>query len=236
MKILMIATSHEQLGNTGRKTGLWLEELAVPYLNFKEAGAVITLASPTGGPIPLDPKSESVLASSSAIRRFQRDQECSEALDYSIPLDQLKAETFDMVYIAGGHGALWDFAGNEQLLFLLKDFIFQHKVIGLVSHAAAALVTLQDITGDPFVKGRRVTCYSDAEETVAGLTDVIPFSLESKLVASGAIYSKGPDYRPYMITDGNIVYGQNAASAMEVGRQMLFLQKDSVKKTLAQKN
>jgi putative intracellular protease/amidase len=138
MKLLIITTSHEDLGTTGRKTGLWLEELAVPYYLFKDTGAVITLASPKGEAIPLDPKSESIIASTSTIRRFQKDLEASSLLAHSIPLHTLQAADFDMVFLPGGHGAMWDFPENESLTQLLEDFSRQGKIIGLVSHAVSA--------------------------------------------------------------------------------------------------
>jgi putative intracellular protease/amidase len=226
MKILIIATSHTQLGDSGRKTGVWLEELAIPYYIFKEAGAVLTLASPNGGEIPLDPKSESILASTPTIRRFQKDLEAISDCAHSIPLDSLKAVDFDMVYVTGGNGALWDFPDNPILKEVVQDFDRQHKILGLVSQGVAALLGLQNTAGEDFVKGRNLTAYSDSEQQVAGLTAVVPFSLESRLVAAGAVYTKGPDYRPYTVTDNNLIYGQNPISAREVSRGMLTLAKN----------
>ncbi len=227
MKILIVATSHTQLGDTGRKTGVWLEELAIPYYIFKEAGAVLTLASPQGGEIPLDPKSESILASTPTIRRFQKDLEAISDCAHSIPLDTLKAIDFDMVYVAGGHGALWDFPDNPNLKELLQDFDRQHKILGLVSQGVTALLGLQNNAGEDFVKGRNLTAFSDSEQQVAGLTAVVPFSLESKLVAAGAKYSKTLDYKPYTVTDNNLICGQNPISAREVSRGMLTLAKNN---------
>jgi putative intracellular protease/amidase len=230
VKILIIATSHQQLGDTGRKTGSWLESLAIPYYIFKDAGAIITFASPLGGPLPLDPKSESIIASNSTIRRFQKDREVISDLSHSIPLDTLKAEDFDMVLLPGGHGPMWDFPDNDSLGQLLADFNRQNKPVGLISHGVSALVSLKNELGEPFVKGRHLTAYSNSEEQVAGLTGVIPFSLESKLISLGAFYTKGADYTPFAITDGNIISGQNPASSSEVGKRMLGLLKESQKK------
>jgi putative intracellular protease/amidase len=227
MKILIVATSHTQLGDTGRKTGVWLEELAIPYYIFKEAGAILTLASPRGGEIPLDPKSESILASTPTIRRFQKDLEAISDCAHSIPLNTLKAVDFDMVYVTGGNGALWDFPDNPILKELLQDFDRQHKILGLVSQGVAALLGLQNNAGEDFVKGRNLTAYSDSEQQVAGLTAVVPFSLESKFAAAGAVYTKGPDYRPYTVTDNNLIFGQNPISAREVSRGMLTLAKNN---------
>jgi putative intracellular protease/amidase len=227
MKVLIVATSHAQMGDSIRRTGLWLEELVIPYYIFKEAGAVLTIASPLGGAIPLDPKSESILASTPTIRRFQNDPACVSDLSHSTPLNELKAEDFDMVFVAGGHGAMWDFRENTALKELLGDFIRQHKITGFVCHGAAALLGLQDDKGDPFVKGRRLTAYSNSEEEVAGLTKVVPFSLESELVAAGALYSKSADYTNYMVTDGHLICGQNSISSRDVSRTMLVLLKKS---------
>ena len=230
MNILIVATSHTQLGDTGRKTGLWLEELAFPYYIYKDAGATMVLASPRGGPVPLDPKSESILASTPTIRKFQKDPEGISLLAQSLSLAEVKAEDYDMVYVGGGHGALWDFPDNAALKQLLDDFIRQQKIIGLVSHGVAALLALQNnSTGESLVKGRRLTGFSNSEQKVVGLTDVVPFSLESRLVADGAIYTKGDDFRTHTVTDGKIISGQNPISSLEVSRKMLALLKDSTR-------
>jgi len=240
MKILIIATSHEQLGNTGRKTGLWLEELAIPYFIFKEAGAVITLASPKGGPIPLDPKSESIIVSTAAIRRFQKDPEAISFLASSISLDTLTgAENFDMIFITGGHGPLWDFPENQPLRQLIEGFNRQQKVIGAVCHGVAALVSPKNELGELLVKGRNLTAFSNSEEQSSGLKEEnLPFLLESNLVALGALYSKAADYTSHTVTDGNLITGQNSASAREVARKMLVLLKELPDKaqSLAQLN
>jgi putative intracellular protease/amidase len=230
MNILIVATSHTALGDTGRKTGLWLEELAFPYYIFKDAGATMVLASPKGGPVPLDPKSESILASTPTIRRFQKDPEGISLLAHSLVLEDVKAENYDMVYVGGGHGALWDFPDNRVLQTLLNDFIRQDKIIGLVSHGVAALLALHNIsTGEPFMKGRWLTAFSNSEQQVVGLTAVVPFSLESRLVADGAIYGKGDDFRTHTVTDGKIITGQNPISSLDVSRKMLALLKESTK-------
>lgn len=236
MKILIVATSHEQLGDTGRKTGLWLEELAFPYYVFKDAGAVMALASPRGGEVPLDPKSESILASTPTIRRFQKDPEGISLLAHSIALSDVKVEDFDMVYVAGGHGALWDFPENEVLKEVLQAFIRHQKVIGLVSHGVAALLALRNFGGEPFVKGRHLTAFSNSEQQVAGLTAVVPFSLESKLVAEGALYTKGDDFRTHTVTDGRLICGQNPISSLDVSRRMLALLKESTKEMAPSRN
>jgi putative intracellular protease/amidase len=228
MKLLIITTSHEDLGTTGRKTGLWLEELAVPYYLFKDIGASITLASPLGGAVPVDPKSESIIASTSTIRRFQKDLEVSSWLAHSIPLNTLQASDFDMVFLAGGHGAMWDFPDNGSLTQLLEDFSRQGKVIGLVSHAVAALVSMKASDGEPFVKGKDLTAFSNTEEEGSGLMGVVPFALESKLVAFHAYYSKSADYICHSVASGRVITGQNPASSGAVVKKMLALQKEVV--------
>jgi putative intracellular protease/amidase len=221
IRILIVATSHDRLGDSGRKTGAWLEELAIPFYIFKEAGALITLASPKGGEVPLDPKSESIIVSTSTMRRFQKDPEAIALLEHSLPLSTQRAQDFDLVYLAGGPGPAWDFAWNGVLKELLEDFDRQHKLIGAVSHGAAGLLALKNALGDPLVKGRRLTAFSHSEEKAFGLTAIMPLMLESALTGLGALYSQGPDFEKYIVIDGNIITGQNAASAREVARQLL---------------
>ncbi|MHA4810808.1 type 1 glutamine amidotransferase domain-containing protein [Flavitalea flava] len=229
-KILIIATSQAKMGESPRRTGIWLEELAVPYYIFRDAGAVITLASPKGGEIPLDPKSESIIVSTSTTRRFQKDVEARSWLSKSVSLNNLKAEDFDMVFLPGGHGPMWDFPGNKALKDLLEDFYRQHKLIGAVCHGVAGLVDLEDRLGNPLVKGKQLTAFSNTEETVSGLTDIVPFLLETKLISLGALYNRRPDFESYTVTDGNIITGQNPASAKEVAMKLLACQKDLSKR------
>jgi len=225
-KILIITTSHAQMGDTNRKTGLWLEELAVPYFVFRDAGVAITLASPKGGPVPLDPKSESTLASNSTVRRFKKDPEAMYSLEHTVSLGAQRADNFDMVLLTGGHGPMWDYPANEPLKQLLHDFNRQYKPIGAVCHGAVALVFMENSLGEPLVKGRRLTAFSNSEEEVSGLTAIVPFLLESKLVFLGASYSKGPDFISHTVTDGNIITGQNPASSMDVALKLLARQKE----------
>ncbi len=227
VKILIVTTSHDQLGNTGRKTGAWLEELAVPYYIFKGAGADVTLASPLGGRIPIDPRSESIIASTPTIRRFQKDPEVASWLTHSDALGTFKTTDFDMVFLPGGHAAIWDFPHNSHLIQLLEDFHRQDKILGLLSYAASVLVSMLTGDGEPFVKGKDLTAFSNSEEQLAGLTGIIPFSLESKLVASHAYYSKAADYVCHTVVNEHIVTGQNPASAGEVAKKMLLLLKET---------
>ena len=231
IKILIVATSQEQMGETGRKTGVWLEELAVPYYIFKDAGAVITLASPKGGVVPLDPKSESIIVSTSTTRRFQKDPEISAWLSHAEVAGTLKAENYDLVFLPGGHGLMWDFPGDESLTLLLEEFYRLNKLIGATGHGVAALLSLKSKTGEPLLKGRQLTGYSNSEEKVLGLTDIVPFPLESSLVSLGAIYRKGPDFESHVVADSNFITGQNSSSAKEVAKQLLICLKEAAKRT-----
>jgi putative intracellular protease/amidase len=225
LKILLIATSHEKLGDTGRKTGVWLEELACPYFIFRDAGAKITLASPNGGPIPLDPKSESIIVANSYTKKFLKDPEVMSLLAHPVALDTVSAINFDLVLVAGGHGALWDLAENGALTYLLEDFSRQHKLIAAVCHGVAALAPLRNTDGEWLVKGRQLTAFSDNEEKSAGLTDAVPFLLESRLVSLGARYSKAADHTSHTVTDGRIITGQNPSSSAELARKILLFMK-----------
>jgi putative intracellular protease/amidase len=230
LKILIVTTSHAQMGNTSNKAGLWLETLAVPYYLFKEAGALLTLASPKGGSVPLDPKSESIIVSTSTIRRFQKDPETISFLEHAVPLSTLIASDFDLLFLPGGHGPMWDFPCNAHLKELVEDFNGQQKPIGAVSHGVASLVTPRNRSMEPLIKGRQITGFSNTEEEVCALTGVVPFLLESTLVSLGASYSKGANFESYTVTDGNIITGQNAASAKEVAKKLLIIMKDLPKK------
>ena len=230
LKILVVATSHSQMNNSNRKTGLWLEELAGPYYIFKEAGATIVLASPKGGAVPLDPRSESIIVSSSTTKRFLQDQEASSMLAHSEEIGKQHAKDFDFVLLLGGHGPLWDFTDNLELKLLLEDFHRSYKFIGAVCHGVAGLLSLVKTTGEPLVKDRQLTAFSNSEEQVSGATSIIPFLLESRLIALGAAYSRNANFISHVIIDGTIVTGQNSASAKAVARRLLMSAKDSPRK------
>jgi len=221
-KIVIITTSHNKMGELERRTGLWLESLATPYYIFREAGAIVTVASLTGGIIPLDPKSESLIVATSHTKRFLKDLEAGDVLIHSNPLNSLRAEDFDGVLLAGGHGAIWDFPGNSDLKKLLEDFDRQHKLIAALDHGVAALLSLQKTDGTPFVSGRSLTASSNKEEELSGLTKSLPFLLESGLVDLGGTYIKGSNYASHMVVDGLLITGQNPASSGEVAKRMLL--------------
>jgi putative intracellular protease/amidase len=223
IKVLFVTTSHDELGDTGRMTGVWLEELATPYYVFKGMGAEIILASPNGGLAPLDPKSQSIIVATPSTKRFLKDEEALIFLSHSIPLEKAKASAFDMVFLPGGHGPMWDLAGNNILKKLLEDFNNANKPIGSVSHGVVGLLSLQDNKGGRLMKDKELTCFSDSEEESAGLNKTVPFLLESAFRLMGASYSKGPDYVSHVVADGNIITGQNAASSGEVAKKMIAL-------------
>ena len=223
MKVLIITTSHDKMGDTNAKTGVWLEEFSAPYYVFKEAGAEVTIASPKGGLVPLDPKSQSIIVATQSTKRFLKDQEAMDFLSSAIPLEELKAENFDAVFLPGGHGPLWDLANNIQLKQLLEAFYQQDKPIGSVCHGVVSLLTLYNDQGELVIKGKHVTSFSNSEEESAGLTKVVPFLLENSLRSAGALYSKGPNYVCYVMADGNIITGQNPASSEDVAKKMIVL-------------
>jgi putative intracellular protease/amidase len=221
MNILMVLTSHDQLGNTGKKTGFWLEEFAAPYYIFNEAGANITLASPKGGQPPLDPRSDEPESQTEATRRFKQDPEAQKALANTVKLSTVSADQFDTVFYPGGHGPLWDLANDPHSIRLIEQMYAAGKIVTAVCHAPGALVNAKGPDGAPLVKGKRVTGFSNSEEAAVQLTHVVPFLVEDALIKAGAIYSKGPDWQPYVVTDGNLVTGQNPASSGPAAEEAL---------------
>ncbi|MEG2313626.1 type 1 glutamine amidotransferase domain-containing protein [Brevundimonas sp.] len=225
MKILMVLTSHDKLGDTGQKTGFWLEELAAPYFALKDAGAQITLASPRGGQPPLDPKSDAEDAQSDDTRRFKADEAAKAQLATTHKLSDVKAEDFDAVFYPGGHGPLWDLANDSHSIKLIEAFAAAGKPTGFVCHAPGVLKDVKSATGDALVKGKSVTGFTNSEEEAVGLTDVVPFLVEDMLVQKGGRYSKGADWASYVLTDGTLVTGQNPASSREAAVALLGLLK-----------
>lgn len=221
MKILIVLTSHAELGNTGEKTGFWVEEFAAPYYVLADAGVNITLASPKGGQPPIDPKSEAPDAQTPATVRFYKDQELKDILSQTVKLSEVKAEDFDAVFYPGGHGPLWDLANDSHSIKLIEDFISHEKPVALVCHAPAALVKVKAADGDPLVKGKLVTGFSNSEEEAVQLTDVVPFLLEDELKKLGGLYSKGADWSSYVIKDGLLITGQNPGSSEEAAHELL---------------
>lgn len=213
MKILMVLTSHDELGNTGRKTGFWLEELAAPYYAFREAGADIVLASPKGGQPPLDPKSNEPANQTDLTRRFEADAKAMAQLAATVRLDNVSQADFDTVFYPGGHGPLWDLAEDRNSIALIESFLAAGKPIALVCHAPGVLRHARTSDGRPLVEGKKVTGFTNTEEEGVGLTQVVPFLVEDELKAKGGIYSKDVDWAPYVVTDGLLTTGQNPASS-----------------------
>ena len=225
MKVLMVVTSHSELGSTGHGTGLWLEELAAPYYVFADAGAEITLATPKGGKIPLDPNSEGEASQTDATRRFNADAKALEALATATKLDAVKAADFDLVFYPGGHGVLWDLVENAHSNAILEETVAANKPLGSVCHGPAVFLHPKKADGSPLVAGKRVTGFSNSEEAAVGLTQVVPFLVEDMLKSNGGTYSSVADWQPHVVVDGLLVTGQNPASSEGVARELLALAK-----------
>lgn len=213
MRVLIVLTSHDQLGDTGEKTGFWLEEFAAPYYRLLDQGAELTLASPAGGRPPLDPKSNQPDAQTDATRRFDADTAAQAALADTVRLSEVDGDAYDAVFYPGGHGPLWDLAVDEDSIALIGRFLQQGKPVAAVCHAPAVLVNVMSPNGDALVQGRKVTGFSNSEEAAVGLTEVVPFLLEDRLQALGAHYSAGDDWHPHAVVDGLLITGQNPASS-----------------------
>ncbi len=223
MKILIVLTSHDQLGNTGKKTGFWLEEFAAPYYVLADAGADITLASPKGGHPPLDPKSDEPGAQTVATERFKRDSAAQTALANTVRLSDISPDDYDAVFYPGGHGPLWDLAEDRHSIALVEAMYAAGKPVAAVCHAPAVLRHTRAPDGSPLVRGKSVTGFSNTEEDAVQLSTVVPFMLEDELKAKGANYSRADDWQPYAITDGNLITGQNPASSELVATAVLEL-------------
>ncbi len=213
MKVLMVITSHDQLGNTGRKTGFWLEELAAPYYEFKDSGVEVTLASPKGGRPPLDPKSNEPDFRTDVTRRFENDTSAEAQLDNTVRLDSVRQEDFDTVFYPGGHGPMWDLAEDKRSIALIESFIAAGKPIGIVCHSTGALRHVKTPEGKLLVQGKEVTGFTDGEEEEVGLTKVVPFLVEDEMLKLGAIFSKTANWTPHVVSDGLLITGQNPHSS-----------------------
>jgi putative intracellular protease/amidase len=224
MNVLMVLTSHDKLGDTGKKTGFWLEEFAAPYYVFKDAGAAVTLVSPKGGQPPLDPKSDEPDAQTEATRRFKADADAQHALAHTGKLADAAAADYDAIFYPGGHGPLWDLAQDPDSLRLIQQMLKANKTVAAVCHAPGVLWRAKDADGASLVKGRRVTGFTNSEENAAGLTAVVPFLVQDMLVENGGVYSKAADWQPYVVTDGSLITGQNPASSEPAARALLARQ------------
>jgi putative intracellular protease/amidase len=213
MKILMVLTSHDKLGDTGRKTGFWLEEFAAPYYVFKEVGAELVLASPKGGQPPLDPKSNEPSFQTDLTHRFEADPTAKAQLASTVRLDSVKAEDYDTVFYPGGHGPMWDLAEDPNSIALIEAFQAAGKPVALVCHAPGVLRHTKGTDGKPLVAGKNVTGFTNTEEEAVGLTKVVPFLVEDELKAKGGLFSKTADWGVHVVTDGILITGQNPASS-----------------------
>lgn len=221
MKVLMVLTSHDQLGNTGRKTGFWLEELAAPYYAFKDAGAEVVLASPKGGQPPLDPKSNEPDFQTEHTHRFEADADATAQLANTLRLDSISQADFDTVFYPGGHGPLWDLAESQTSIALIQSFIAANKPVAFVCHAPGVLRHVKTAEGRPLVEGKKVTGFTNSEEAAVQLTDIVPFLVEDELKAKGGVYSQGPDWGSYVVVDGLLITGQNPASSAQAATVLL---------------
>ena len=221
MKILMVLTSHDELGTTGKKTGFWLEELAAPYYAFLDAGAEITLASPKGGQPPLDPKSDEPDSQTDETRRFHADSAAQAVLASTVKLDTVDQKAFDAVFYPGGHGPLWDLANDKHSISLIEKTLQAGKPVALVCHAPGVLRDVKNADGTPLVKGKKVTGFTNSEEEGVGLTEVVPFLVEDVLKQNGGLYSRGDDWQSYTVQDGLLITGQNPGSSAETAKVLL---------------
>jgi putative intracellular protease/amidase len=222
MKIVMVLTSHDQLGNTGRKTGFWLEEFAAPYFVFRDAGVSLTLASPNGGQPPLDPKSDLPDNQTEAQLRFKKDERAQKELSQTVKLDTIKSENFDTCFYVGGHGPMWDLAESPVSVALLESFYNSGKPIALVCHSPGVLRHVK-YNDEPLVKGKQVTGFTNGEEAEVQLTHVVPFLVEDELMRLGAIFEKVRNWQPYAVVDGRLLTGQNPASSTVAAQKLMKL-------------
>lgn len=222
MKILMVLTSHDILGNTGRKTGFWLEEFAAPYFTFRDAGLELTLASPKGGQPPIDPKSDLPEGQTPAMARFKQDKTAQKALSETVKLADMKSEDFDTIFYVGGHGPMWDLVDNPDSIALIESFYNSGKPVAAVCHSPAVFHRVMH-DGVPLVKGKRVTGFTNGEEEAVQLTKVVPFLVEDELKRIGGLYEKAADWASFAIVDDRVVTGQNPASSTAAAKALLQL-------------
>jgi len=223
MKILMVLTSHDELGDTGEKTGFWLEEFAAPYYVFRDAGAEVVVASPKGGQPPLDPKSNTDDAQTEATKRFKQDEDAQKVLAGTHVLSDVSDDGFDAIFYPGGHGPLWDLANDADSKRLIETFASSDRPVGAVCHAPAVFKITNGADGKPLVSGKQVTGFTNTEEEGVGLTNVVPFLVEDMLKENGGHYEKGDDWASFVLTDGKLVTGQNPASSKEAAKALLAL-------------
>jgi putative intracellular protease/amidase len=228
LKVLIVVTSNDKLGDTKEKTGVWLEELAAPYYTFLDSGADITIASLQGGIVPLDPKSELTDWQTDFTKRFMNDHQAVHKIQNSNILKNMDTEEYDILFFPGGHGPMWDLGYNQTVAETILKFNSKEKPIGLVCHGVVALLGAKDESGKSIVSGKRITSFSNSEEDAMGLTNIVPFLLENRLISEGGIYRKGVDFESFIIEDGNLVTGQNPASSVAAAQKTIDLVKVNI--------
>jgi putative intracellular protease/amidase len=220
-KVLVVLPSHDQLGNTGQKTGFWLEEFTDPYYKFIDSGYEVTIASPRGGKPPVDPKSTQKENQSESTKRFERDKSAQEKLENTLALSQVSASDYDTLFLPGGHGPMWDLSSDENMKKIVEDFYSDKKIVSAVCHGPAGLLQATDRNGNSILKGKKITGFTNNEESAVGLTKTVPFSLENRMKELGGKFEKGQDFKPFIVSDGQLITGQNPKSALPAAEKVV---------------
>lgn len=220
-KVLVVLPSHDQLGNTGQKTGFWLEEFTDPYYKFIDSGYEVTIASPRGGKPPVDPKSTQKENQSESTQRFERDKSAQVKLENTLVLSQVSANDYDTLFLPGGHGPMWDLSSDENMKKIVEDFYSDKKIVSAVCHGPAGLLQATDRNGNSILKGKKITGFTNNEESAVGLTKTVPFSLENRMKELGGKFEKGQDFKPFVISDGQLITGQNPKSALPAAEKVI---------------
>ncbi len=220
-KVLIVLPSHDQLGNTGQKTGFWLEEFTDPYYKFIDSGYEVTIASPRGGKPPVDPKSTQKENQSESTQRFERDKSAQAKLENTLVLGQVSANDYDTLFLPGGHGPMWDLSSDENMKKIVEDFYSDKKIVSAVCHGPAGLLQATDRNGNSILKGKKITGFTNNEESAVGLTKTVPFSLENRMKELGGKFEKGQDFKPFVISDGQLITGQNPKSALPAAEKVI---------------
>lgn len=220
-KVLVVLPSHDQLGNTGQKTGFWLEEFTDPYYKFIDSGYEVTIASPRGGKPPVDPKSTQKENQSESTQRFEKDKSAQAKLENTLVLSQVSASDYDTLFLPGGHGPMWDLSSDENMKKIVEDFYSDKKIVSAVCHGPAGLLQATDRNGNSILKGKKITGFTNNEESAVGLTKAVPFSLENRMKELGGKFEKGQDFKPFVISDGQLITGQNPKSALPAAEKVI---------------